>query len=638
MKLFDLLDLPAASALLLAALPLLLACAASGRPPKPEPVSPVPIPAPSTARDPHSFAHPDEAAVDHLKLTLRADFASRTLAGRASLHLAPHAGLRLHLDTRDLDIRGVTLDDGSVKATYRLGEPVRILGRDLEIEITGKTQWVNVDYATRPESAALQWLTPEQAGGGKPFLYSQSEAILARTWIPCQDTPGVRMTYEATIAVPPDLLAVMSAENPQARRPDGIYQFRMPQPIPSYLLALAVGDLAFHPFSERSGIYAQPQVLERAAWELADTPRMIAAAERLYGPYRWGRYDLLILPASYPFGGMENPRLTFATPTILAGDRSLVALVAHELAHSWSGNLVTNATWNDFWLNEGFTVYFERRIVEALYGRPFEEMEAALGRESLESTLAELGRDSPDTRLHLDMAGRDPDDAVNDIAYEKGALFLRSIEEAAGRERFDRFLRGWFDAHAFRSMDTAGFVAYLDEHLLAEDPKLAAAVDPAAWIDRPGLPANAPRIVSAAFAKVDQQVAALAAGTPPERLATQGWTAQEWLHFLGKLPRPLPATTMAALDAAFHFTTSGNDEILTVWLERAIQSRYEPAYPTLERFLKTVGRRKLVKPLYAELAKTPAGTEMALRIYGEARPGYHALTQQTVDRILDWRG
>jgi leukotriene-A4 hydrolase len=638
MKLFDLLDFPAASALLLAVLPLLVACATSGKPPRPEAVAATPSPAPPPARDPHSFARPEEAAVDHLKLTLNVDFASRTLAGRASLHLAPHTGLRLHLDTRDLDIRGVTLDDGGVKAAFHLGDPVRILGRDLEVEITPRTQWVNVDYATRPESAALQWLTPEQAGGGKPFLYSQSEAILARTWIPCQDTPGVRMTYEATVSVPPDLLAVMSAENPQSRRDDGVYQFRMPQPIPSYLLALAVGDLQFHAFSERSGVYAQPAVLERAAWELADTPRMIAAAERLYGPYRWGRYDLLILPASYPFGGMENPRLTFATPTILAGDRSLVALVAHELAHSWSGNLVTNATWNDFWLNEGFTVYFERRIVEVLYGRPFEEMEAALGRESLDSTLAELGPDSPDTRLHLDMTGRDPDDAVNDIAYEKGALFLRSIEEAAGRERFDRFLRGWFDAHAFRSMDTAGFVAYLDEHLLAGDPKLAAAVDPAAWIDRPGLPANAPRIVSAAFAKVDQQVAALAAGTPPERLGTQGWTAQEWLHFLGKLQRPIPAATMASLDAAFHFTSSGNDEILSVWLERAIESRYEPAYSTLETFLKTVGRRKLVKPLYAELAKSPAGTEMALRIYGEARPGYHALTQQMVDRILDWRG
>jgi leukotriene-A4 hydrolase len=642
MKLFD---LPLASALFLAALPLLLACAASGDPPKPARVPPAaPAPgAPQAVRDPHSFARPDEAAVDHLKLTLRADFASRTLAGRASLHLAPHAGLRLHLDTRDLDIRGVTLDDGRTPAAFRLGDPVRFLGRDLEVEITPQTQWVNVDYATLPESAALQWLSPEQAGGGKPFLYSQSEAILARTWIPCQDTPGVRMTYEATVAVPPDLLAVMSAENPQAKRADGVYSFRMPQPIPSYLLALAVGDLEFRPFSSgssagNSGVYAQPAVIERAAWELADTPRMIAAAERLYGPYRWGRYDLLVLPASYPFGGMENPRLTFATPTILAGDRSLVALVAHELAHSWSGNLVTNATWNDFWLNEGFTVYFERRIVEALYGRPLEEMEAALGRESLEETLTELGRDSPDTRLHLDMAGRDPDDAVNDVAYEKGALFLRALDEAAGRDRFDRFLRGWFDAHAFRSMDTAGFVAYLNEHLLAGDPKLAAAVDADAWIERPGLPASAPKVTSAAFARVDQQAAALAAGTPPERLATQGWTAQEWLHFLRQLARPVPAATMAALDAAFHLTASGNDEILTVWLERAIQSHYEPAYPTLEKFLLAVGRRKLVKPLYSELAKTPAGTEMALRIYGQARPGYHALTQQMVDRILDWRG
>ena len=377
---------------------------------------------------------------------------------------------------------------------------------------------------------------------------------------------------------------------------------------------------------------------QRAAWELADTPKMIDAAEKLYGPYKWGRYDILILPASYPYGGMENPRLTFATPTILAGDRSLVSLVAHELAHSWSGNLVTNATWDDFWLNEGFTVYFEGRIMEAVYGRPYFDMLAVLGRQALDDVLKELGPESPDTRLHLDIAGRDPDEVTSDIAYEKGALFLRMLEQAVGREKLDRFLRTYFDTFAFQSMDTARFAQYLKQQLLGGDEALAQKLQIDAWLYNPGLPSNAPQPHSEAFASVDQAVQGFAGGTPAAQLATAGWTTHHWLHFLHDLPEKLDAQRMADLDAAFHFSDSGNSEILSAWLLKVIDSRYEPAYPALERFLTTVGRRKYLKPLYTEMAKTPAGTEMALRIYEKARPGYHSVSQNTVDQILGWRG
>jgi len=456
--------------------------------------------------------------------------------------------------------------------------------------------------------------------------------------VPCQDSPGVRMTYEATIHAPRGLLALMSAENPAQKSADGVYRFKMPQRIPSYLLALAVGDLEFRPLGARSSIYALPAVAERAAWELADTPKMIDAAEKLYGPYKWGRYDILILPASYPYGGMENPRLTFATPTILAGDRSLVSLVAHELAHSWSGNLVTNATWDDFWLNEGFTVYFEGRIMEAVYGRPYFDMLAVLGRQALDDVLKELGPESPDTRLHLDIAGRDPDEVTSDIAYEKGALFLRMLEQAVGREKLDRFLRTYFDTFAFQSMDTARFAQYLKQQLLAGDEALAQKLQIDAWLYNPGLPSNAPQPRSEAFASVDQAVQGFTAGTPAAQLATAGWTTHHWLHFLHDLPEKLDAQRMADLDAAFHFSDSGNSEILSAWLLKVIDSRYEPAYPALERFLTTVGRRKYLKPLYTEMAKTPAGTEMALRIYEKARPGYHSVSQNTVDQILGWRG
>ncbi|MGH9361488.1 MAG: M1 family aminopeptidase/hydrolase, partial [Thermoanaerobaculia bacterium] len=362
-------ELPLVAPFLLSFAALLCACAGA-----PSPAAPPAPSTPAAVDDPHSYARPQEVAVEHLALELDVDFAQRRLVGRASLRLRNRTGAtQLHLDTRDLDIRRVVLDGGA-EARFTLGDPQPFLGRELTVEIAPATRVVHIDYATSTEAAALQWLEPRQTSGEHPFLFTQSQAILARTWVPCQDSPGVRMTYEATVRVPRELMAVMSAENPTAKTADGVYRFRMPQAVPSYLLALAVGDLAFRPLDRRSGVYAEPQVVERAAWELADTPKMISAAEKLYGPYRWGRYDVVVLPPSFPFGGMENPRLTFATPTILAGDRSLVSLVAHELAHSWSGNLVTNATWNDFWLNEGFTTYFEHRITEKLYGREYSEM------------------------------------------------------------------------------------------------------------------------------------------------------------------------------------------------------------------------------------------------------------------------
>ena len=245
----------------------------------------------------------------------------------------------------------------------------------------------------------------------------------------------------------------MSASNPQIKNETGSYHFEMKQPIPSYLLALAVGDVEFKRVSNRAGIYAERTVLDSAVWEFADLEKMIHGAEELYGAYLWERYDVLVLPPSFPFGGMENPRLTFATPSILAGDRSLTSLIAHELAHSWSGNLVTNRTWNDFWLNEGFTVYFEHRIMEKLYGRDYAEMLALLSLQDLRETIQSLKDENlyADTKLKLDLAGRNPDDGVTDIAYNKGYFFLRLFEERYGRERFDSFLKHYFSSNAFKS-------------------------------------------------------------------------------------------------------------------------------------------------------------------------------------------
>jgi leukotriene-A4 hydrolase len=580
-------------------------------------------------RDIHSFARPDEAVVRHLALDLDVDFDRQRLAGTALLQIETSGDAReLVLDTHGLAIDRVTLGDGS-EAKFTIGESKPFLGAPLTIPIAPSTQLVRIEYASAPDAAAVQWLSKEQTAGGKhPFLFTQSQAILARTWVPIQDSPGIRITYDATIRVPQGLMAIMSAENATEVSADGVYRFRMPQAIPPYLLALAVGDLEFRSLGPNSGVWAEKPMIDASAYELADTPKMIEAAEKLYGPYRWGQYDVLVLPPSFPFGGMENPRLTFATPTILAGDRSLVNLVAHELAHSWSGNLVTNATWSDFWLNEGFTVYFERRIMEEISGRDYSEMLALLGRQDLEATVAELPE--RDTHLFLDLTARDPDEAATKLPYEKGYFLLRLIEETVGRARWDAFLRDYFDRHAFQSMTTSAFV----EELQQAFPDLG--VDVNVWINGPGIPDNAPVVQSDAFRKVEDQVKAFDKGTHAANLATKGWSTHEWIHFLRHLPKELTLAQMTDLDAAFGFTSSGNSEILHEWLLQAIDHDYEPAYDALKRFLLRQGRRKFLKPLYQKLAETPEGMARARTIYAKARPMYHSVSYRTIDQILKW--
>jgi leukotriene-A4 hydrolase len=587
--------------------------------------------------DPHSFANLDEVTVRHLRLDLDVDFSERRLRGHARLDLDEHGADRLVLDTRDLDIERVVLDDGT-EVEVSLGTEDAVLGRALNVPIAPETRQVTVYYSTRPEAEALQWLEPGLTSSGEhPFLFSQSQAILARTWVPCQDSPSVRMTYDAVVRVPPGLMALMSAVNVTEPAHDGVFTFSMPQPIPSYLLALAVGDLVFRPLGPRTGVYAEPSVVDRAAWEFAETEEMMAAAERLYGPYRWERYDLLVLPPSFPFGGMENPRLTFATPTILAGDRSLVALVAHELAHSWSGNLVTNATWNDFWLNEGFTSYIDNRLMEELYGSDYAEMLAALELASLRKALAELETDSTDAHLALDLAGRNPDDGMTDVAYNKGAGFLRALEHLVGREKWDAFLKEYFDTFAFQSIDTTTFVAFLDEHLLRPEPGLAQRALVEEWVYGPGLPANLVDVEPAAFTRVEQALTAWQAGTPADELPTDDWTTHHWLRFLRTLPDDLSADDLGQLDRAFGFTASGNSEIVSTWLEIAIRHHYRPADAALESFLTTVGRLKFLEPLYEALLDADEN-ERAREIYSSARGRYHPITVTFLDRLLEWHG
>ena len=614
----------------------LLAGCSSG----PDPSPPVSEPAvQEIVTDSHSFARPAEARVSHVALDLRAMMAERQLSGTASLTIERAAGAtEIVLDTRDLEILGVTAAGAPLK--YSVGDPDPIKGRALTVALPSGNQPVTINYRTSPKAAALQWLSPEQtAGKSQPYLFSQGQAILTRTWIPTQDSPGIRQTYGARISVPAPLRAVMSAEqvgpSPAAAAGERTFEFRMTHPVPPYLIALAIGDIADRAIGPRTAVFAEPSVLDSAVHEFADLEKMVEQAEPLLGPYRWGRYDLLVLPPSFPFGGMENPRLTFATPTIIAGDRSLVSLVAHELAHSWSGNLVTNATWSDFWLNEGFTTYVEFRIMEAVYGKDRADMLRVLGRRSLQSEIDRLGgAASRDTILHLDLAGKDPDEGVTDIAYEKGALLLQTIEAAVGRDRFDAYLRSYFDRHAFRSITSKVFVDDIRRHLIAGDAALEQRLRLDEWIYQPGLPDNAVVVTSAALDRVEAQTKAFVAGASGPLPDAKAWSTQEWQHFLDNLPDKLSPAQLERLDRAFNLTGNGNSEILFSWFRIAIRNHYRPALPALDRFLTSQGRRKFLRPLYEDLMKQDWGQAEARRIYKVARPSYHSVSTSTLDGIV----
>jgi leukotriene-A4 hydrolase len=591
------------------------------------------------AKDPWTFAQPEVARVTHVALNLALDFDAKSVGGTATLDIAAAPGAdSVILDTNGLEVAKVT-DPAGNPLPFTLGEAVEGKGAPLTVQF-GAARRIVIHY-TAPHAEALQWLAPEQTAGGQhPYLLSQGQPTLNRTWIPTQDSPGIRQTWEARIVVPAPLNVVMSGERvvPEIIPTNGpmrTFQFRMDKPVPPYLIAIAAGDIAFRELGPRTGVWTEPSMLDAAAAELVDTERMVAAAEALYGPYRWGRYDMIVLPPAFPYGGMENPVMTFLTPTFIAGDRSLNGLVAHELAHSWSGNLVTNANWADTWINEGVTSYFENRIMEALYGPQRAAQEAALSVAEIDKVFADKGRDDPVTALHLPPDLGVPDGGESGIVYDKGALFLRTIEHIAGRERLDAWLRQWFDAHAFQPATSALILADLRANLVKGDAELERRLMLDEWVYGTGLPANAVAPVATAFAEVDAAAADYPATHVVDPEAWARWTTAERLRLIAKLPKELTDDQLAWLDGHLGLSQSGNNEVLFAWLELALGNRYEPAVPVAEAFLARVGRRKFVLPLFeALMAQQEWGKPIARRIYAATRPSYHSVTQGSVDEVV----
>lgn len=604
------------------AIPALAACATTGAS---DPMAPLP-------QDVHSYARPDEARVRHVSLDLTADFERKVFFGKATLHIVARPDAReIVLDSDGLVIQAIRT--GGRAMPYTVGETREGEGAPLTIQLDG-ARTIEIEYESAPNARALQWLEPAQTASNKKFLFSQGQDINNRTWIPTQDSPGIRQTYDARIVAPEDLRVVMSAE---MLTPDGepagagkrAYRFRMPQAIPPYLIAIGIGDLEHRSVGPRTGVYAEPSVVERGAYECADMERMMQVAETLYGPYRWGRYDVLILPPSFPFGGMENPRLTFLTPTFLAGDRSLVSLVAHELAHSWSGNLVTNATWPDGWLNEGFTSYIEGRIGEELFGVDVANQAEVLAWAGIQEALRTVVPEGQKLYSTAEVEGSSA------ITYDKGALFLKTMERLIGRAQIDSYLRSYFDRHAFQPMTTQWFFADFREHVVRGNAELEARLMLDQWAYEPGIPPNAVEPQAEGFAEVAHFVADFMSGSPPAAAPWENWGTMQRQRYIQTLPRTLSRAKLDELESAFGLNDIGNMEVRFDWLMLAVRNGYTSAGDAVSGFLSEQGRGKFVRPLYRALMEQGAwGQGVARRTYAQARAMYHPLVQSGVDRIV----
>ena len=576
-------------------------------------------------RDAHSFADDTHARIHSFDLAATVDFATQTLAATVTLRFAAPATGALDLDTRDLAIERIEDAHGHALA-FTVHPPEPHIGSRLAITLAHATPSISIRYRTAPDASAMQWLAPAQtAGGVQPYVFTQCQAIHARSIVPLQDTPGVRVTYTAALTIPRALRVVMAAAD-RGRTEEGdtaVHRWEMPQPIPPYLFAFAVGDLASRDLSPRARVWAEPSVVDAAAWEFAMVEDHITAAESLFGPYDWERFDFLIMPPSFPYGGMENPRLTFFSPTTIAGDRSLVSVMAHELAHSWTGNLVTNANAEHFWLNEGFTMYAERRITEATEGADAAALSAALGRRELEESIARFADRPEMTKLRPNLTGVDPDDCYSLIPYEKGYFFLAAIESVVGRAAFEAWLKTYLASYRFGTVTTEQFEAHLEAAL----PGALAKANARAWIDGVGIPEGAVPPRSIKLDAIEDLHGALPA---PEVAAA--WTATEWNLYLESVPRPASHDLCRALDV--QLTASKNYDVLVAWLTLALQSGYHAVLPRVDQVVAEVGRMKYLRPMYTNLATDPSTRDRAAQLFAKNAASYHPIARQMVEGVL----
>jgi leukotriene-A4 hydrolase len=585
--------------------------------------------------DPHSFAKLDQGKISHIDFKFDVDFATRTIEGKAEYRLDQPVNGSLFLDSRGVEVTKVHHNGRDI--AWELDESDSILGQRLHLKGLEGVTSLGMEFKTSPNSTALQWLDPDQTAGGKyPYLYSQCQAIHARSIFPCQDTPSVRFTFTAEVSVPSPLIAVMAAAQVAVQKDAGVTscQFDMPQPIPSYLFALAVGNLESRDLGSRCRIYAEPEVIEEGAWEFSETEEKLLIAEKMFGPYVWDRYDMLLMPPSFPYGGMENPRLSFLTPTLITGDRSLTNTVTHELAHSWTGNLVTNATWEDFWLNEGWTMYTQFRIDEVMEGSDFVHLKNALGRESMFEAMQRFGMDSHLTALKSPLKGVDPDATFSTIPYYKGVAFLTALEQVVGREMFDPFVRKYISTYHFKSLTTEEFLAFLEQEL----PDAISQMDIKTWIYSPGFPEDAPPIRSKLLDEVYAQIEAYNDGVLPERADISEWSSDQIHLFLRKLQPPISVQDCEYFEKLFGLKDSRNYSLQYIFLPLAIRSGYQDVLQRVEQFVAKVGRGLYLGRLFRALVETEWTRDLARPMFERFRDRHHPITIVIIEQILARHG
>lgn len=528
-----------------------------------------------------------------------------------------------------------------------------IKGQQLTVTLANNSEFVII-FNTASSSSALQWLSPPQTFNKKlPFVYTQCQAIHARSIFPCQDTPAARIRFSARLNIPIELSAVMAARHVERRLPlttdtamacedtkwcaEGriVEEFVMEQPIPPYLFAFAVGEMSSREVGPRTRVYAEsaPSLLDTAAKEFAGSEDMIRVGESLFGPYEWERFDLLVLPPSFPYGGMENPRMVFLTPTVIKGDASGAQVVAHELAHSWTGNLITNKNNDHFWLNEGFTTYAERRIVEAVQGENIAALNIGIGWKGLKEEMDRFKDNMEFTKLKTNQEAVDPDAVYSQVPYEKGFQFLWRIEREIGRPAFDEFLKKYISTFKFQSIDTDMFLEFLKVNV----PGIEKKIDLHLWTEGTGIPPDAMEPVSDIYSKIVSLAKEFNLGRMPKDDEVADWRGQEWELYLENLPKSVEASQVLSLDTNFRLSESKDYEIKVAFLQMAISASCKKYYGEVEKTLKEVGRMKYLRPLYTALVKGPGLEEekiFAKRVFSEARVTYHPIAQGVVESIF----
>jgi leukotriene-A4 hydrolase len=606
-----------------------------------------------SADDPTSYANLDEAKVVDIFLKLDVDFDKHVLAGTVTLTVekVKADAARLVLDSSDLKIHSATEESTGRALDFTVADP-GFVGSKVVVKLpttTDKTVKITIEYSTSNNASALQWLSPAQtAGKTHPYLFSQCQAIHCRSMVPLQDTPAVKSTYSAEITAPAELTVLMSAvrQGEPESVADGkkrLHRFTQKIPIQSYLIAIAAGKLESRKIGPRSHVWSEKEFIDASAYEFEDTELMLKSAEELCGPYVWGTYDILVLPPSFPYGGMENPCLTFSTPTLLAGDKSLANVIAHEIAHSWSGNLVTNKNFEHFWLNEGFTVFTERKITGRLEGgEPMRHFSAIGGWNDLSEAINDvLGKDNKLTALVLDLTGVDPDDAFSIVPYEKGSAFLWYLEDTVGGPtKMEPFLRSYYDHFKYKSIDSYEFKAFFLDYFKSET--IVTSIDWEGWFNNPGMPPYKPKyddsLARACYELKDKWVKWNEQGPAPDNVGD--WnklTSGQKVEFLGVLlaeEKPLSIKKLEKMEELYKLNSVINAEIRCRWIRLGLAGHWKDAIPRAVKMVTDQGRMKFLRPIYRDLYKWEESREAALEIFEKNRGSMMKVAIQGLEKDL----